>query len=342
MARKIRFPLKMKNGAEVRSLDELKENFDLESVLTYYVSGQLIAWLKNYNYDKTTADTITKVEALDKNAPDISKQLCEALGVEYVESEDVKLDEAKEKLDREKLIKQLLTEEQIEHLATNQEELDELIENGTKKVYLAFGSFYITDDSVEYIEVKDTNPIITHFYDVNEGNISIAEKYANNGIAAAQYEVGLFYSEKENSYNLAQAYMCLAADQDYIKAFKWISQNDFACFEKSYLSRIISKAEKGDIEYQMLLGNYYRRNRNIAEAVHWLNIVAQSNSLTGKRAKKMFENYDYYFVGDGVNETPSILSNIIGGMMKNLGSLLLGNISIDSSNLENTEENDLK
>ena len=33
MARKIRFPIKMKNGAEVRTLDELKENFDLESVL---------------------------------------------------------------------------------------------------------------------------------------------------------------------------------------------------------------------------------------------------------------------------------------------------------------------
>ena len=45
MARKIRFPLKMKNGAEVRTLDELKENFDLESVLGYFADGKLSTWL---------------------------------------------------------------------------------------------------------------------------------------------------------------------------------------------------------------------------------------------------------------------------------------------------------
>lgn len=39
MARKIRFPLKMKNGAEVRTLDELKANFDLESILGYFTDG---------------------------------------------------------------------------------------------------------------------------------------------------------------------------------------------------------------------------------------------------------------------------------------------------------------
>ncbi len=45
MARKIRFPLRMKNGAEVRTLEELRENFDLESVLGYYTDGKLQTWL---------------------------------------------------------------------------------------------------------------------------------------------------------------------------------------------------------------------------------------------------------------------------------------------------------
>ena len=45
MARIIRFPLKMKNGAEIRTLDELKENFDLESVLGYFTDGKLATWL---------------------------------------------------------------------------------------------------------------------------------------------------------------------------------------------------------------------------------------------------------------------------------------------------------
>lgn len=336
MARIIKFPLKMKNGAEVRSLDELKENFDLESVLTYYVSGQLIAWLKNYNYDKTTADTITKVEALDKNAPDISKQLCEVLGVEYVESEDVDLDEAKEKLEREKILKQLLTEEQMKFVATNDDELAELIENGAKKVYLAFGSFYITNDSIEYEVIKQTNPTIDGFYSVNEGNFDRAKKFADNGIAAAQYRVSLYYDEIDDNVN-SQKYIKLAADQDYINALEWISKNDCDTFDELYLNRIISKAEKGNIQYQMLLGNHYRRNRKVDEAVHWLNIVAQSNDLTGKRAKKMFENYDYYFVGDGVNETPIVLGGVIGGIIN-----VLRKFFIDSGNLDDTEENDLK
>ncbi len=205
MARKIRFPLKMKNGAEVRSLDELKENFDLESVLAYYASGQFITWLKNYNYDNTTAEAITKVEALDGNAPDISKQLCEILGIEYVKSENLKLDEAKEKLERDNLIKQFLTEEQMQCLATNQEELNELRYNGARTIYLAFGEFELLQPRVgdpgwqfnpEYVLLKETNPQIINI----KGNLYWIMKYAEQGIpvaqAAAPYEINKDAFEK--------------------------------------------------------------------------------------------------------------------------------------------------
>ena len=235
MARKIRFPLKMKNGAEVRSLDELKENFDLESVLTYYVSGQLIAWLKNYNYDKTTADTITKVEALDKNAPDISKQLCEVLGVEYVESEDVDLAEAKEKLEREKILKQLLTEEQMKFVATNQKELDDLyLLYDAETIILAFGCFYIYYDNIKYIILKETDPLITNWCLVEDNNINDALKYANEGIGAAQFSVSMYYcgkacdafesnGNKENAesikyHELEEKYRQLAVEQKDFEA----------------------------------------------------------------------------------------------------------------------------
>ena len=36
MAKKIRFPLKLAEGAEVRTLEELREHFDLEALLGYY------------------------------------------------------------------------------------------------------------------------------------------------------------------------------------------------------------------------------------------------------------------------------------------------------------------
>lgn len=52
MARRmIKFPLKMKNGAEVRNIEELRENADVESIMKYYFSGQLNLWCKAYGYN---------------------------------------------------------------------------------------------------------------------------------------------------------------------------------------------------------------------------------------------------------------------------------------------------
>ena len=42
----IKFPLKMANGALVRTIEELRENFDIVSVLTYYKDGRLVKWFK--------------------------------------------------------------------------------------------------------------------------------------------------------------------------------------------------------------------------------------------------------------------------------------------------------
>ena len=57
MAKKIRFPLKMANGTDVRTIEELRTNFDLTTVLGYYADGKLITWLRDRFYD-TEADKI--------------------------------------------------------------------------------------------------------------------------------------------------------------------------------------------------------------------------------------------------------------------------------------------
>lgn len=50
MARENRFPLIMKNGTEVRSLEELQENFDLKSAIGYFTDGRLQTWLADHYY----------------------------------------------------------------------------------------------------------------------------------------------------------------------------------------------------------------------------------------------------------------------------------------------------
>ena len=67
----------MKNGAEVRTLDELKENFDLESVLGYFTDGRLTTWLADRYYDEKAE----AVAALSADTPDLNAKLCEILEV---------------------------------------------------------------------------------------------------------------------------------------------------------------------------------------------------------------------------------------------------------------------
>ena len=86
MARKIKFALEMADGAKVRgSLEELREHFDLESAVRYFLSGKLVEWLDDRYYEKEAE----ALEAIDKDAPDLNKRLCEALGVEYDAGEDL-------------------------------------------------------------------------------------------------------------------------------------------------------------------------------------------------------------------------------------------------------------
>ena len=50
--RMVKFPLKMKNGTEVRTLEELRNNADIESIMNYYFSGQLSRWCRAFNINE--------------------------------------------------------------------------------------------------------------------------------------------------------------------------------------------------------------------------------------------------------------------------------------------------
>ena len=62
MAKKTKFPLKLKDDAEVRTLDELHEHFDLEKIIGYFQDGRLLTWLNDRDYENEAK----QVEALDK------------------------------------------------------------------------------------------------------------------------------------------------------------------------------------------------------------------------------------------------------------------------------------
>ena len=45
MAKKLKFALKLKDEADVRTLEALQERFDFEKVSAYFLDGKLLEWL---------------------------------------------------------------------------------------------------------------------------------------------------------------------------------------------------------------------------------------------------------------------------------------------------------
>ena len=144
MARKIRFPLKMKNGAEVRTLDELKENFDIETVLGYFTDGKLATWLADRYYDEKAE----AVSALSADTPELNAKLCNILEVEYQGDDDVADLEYIQRRNEKYRILSAKTDDSeildnIDIVALNQVDLYDVLDGCNEKVYLYGNKFEI-------------------------------------------------------------------------------------------------------------------------------------------------------------------------------------------------------
>ena len=143
MAKKIRFPLNM-NGTDVRTIEELREHFDMDSVLGYFANGKLVTWLRDRYYDNE-ADA---VEQLNEDDSALSAKICKAIGVDYADDES-ETDLEAIKLRNEKLMKlrQLTTNQNIidsvDIVAFSQDELFDILDEDTNDVYLCGEQFSI-------------------------------------------------------------------------------------------------------------------------------------------------------------------------------------------------------
>lgn len=143
MAKKIKFALKLKDEADVRTLEALQEHFDLEKVTAYFLDGKLLEWLEDRYYDEEAE----KIRALDKDAKDFHQQLCNALGVPYEGEDEIDI-EALERLNekREKLQQLTADKDIIAHTAQtafSQEDLAELLDENEHTIYLCGEKFSI-------------------------------------------------------------------------------------------------------------------------------------------------------------------------------------------------------
>ncbi len=178
MARKIRFPLKMKNGAEVRTLEELRNNFDLESVLGYFMDGKLATWLADRYYDIESQ----KVSELNANSSDLKAQLCAVFGIEFAEeqADNIDIDVINRRNEKKNILSQLTDDAEvlsnINSVALNQDDLLDCYDLGLSTIYLVGDTVFsipVSVTNVTYIglcgakaEIRATDDV-----DFNEKNI---------------------------------------------------------------------------------------------------------------------------------------------------------------------------
>ena len=143
MVKKIKFALLMKNGAKVRTLEELRNNFDLETCISYFIDGKLQKWLEDRYYD----DEAQALQTLDVTQLDIPA-FCRILGVS--DQPDMAVDvqticQKNEKLDA---LKQLTDDEGIlshaDETAFSQDELEALLAEGKSTIYLCGKQFTVS------------------------------------------------------------------------------------------------------------------------------------------------------------------------------------------------------
>lgn len=130
----------MKSGAEIRTIEELRECSEPETLIEYYLNGVLVRWLKAFHYDEE-AENISKLDY------ETCKKLFEILHINFSEEKlsSVNVDEIKENLEKK------VEEEKNETEETS--ELDKAKEELKKKVD------YMSEDEL----VDQFDKIVTDF-----------------------------------------------------------------------------------------------------------------------------------------------------------------------------------
>lgn len=170
MARKIRFGLNMPEKQNIRTLEELKQYFDLKAVLEYYFNNKLTEWLNDRGY----ASIAEQLNALDRDKDDFEENVCKIFRAQYkaeaagaVTAEDVEA-----LVDRKEEIRKYTDDvnilENAGNVAFNQAELNALVKgDNSKTVYLLGKEFILTAKYKNKTYIGLNTPMVK-FIDVPE------------------------------------------------------------------------------------------------------------------------------------------------------------------------------
>ncbi len=87
MAKKVKLPLDMGNDVFVRTLDELKENYNSEKAVESFLDGRLLTWLDDRYYEDEAARVRELSEQGDRDK--LAVKLGEIFGVKVETEVDI-------------------------------------------------------------------------------------------------------------------------------------------------------------------------------------------------------------------------------------------------------------
>ena len=162
MARTIKITVYM-NDVPIRTMEEMRENFDLAKATEYFLDGRLLRWLEGRYYEEEAE----AIRNLSKDDANLAKKICETLGVEYTGEEiDSDVDKVKILHEKRNKLKQLTDDEEIlshaAQVAFTQEDLADLIDDDEKTIYLCGKIFSVparVEENRKYIGILGTPEI---------------------------------------------------------------------------------------------------------------------------------------------------------------------------------------
>lgn len=210
----------MKDGVAVRTLEELRNNFDLDKVIGYFLDGKLFTWLEARYYD----NELTALQGLDKNDPDFNKNVCDIFGVAYNDTDNgVDIESFEDRNNRITKLKQYTSDpyilSKVDSVAFDQEDLAYLLDEELHDIYLCSNTFSIPlrVENKRYIGIGNVEVVIR-----SKERIDFAEKsieFENIRFDDAYAKIN--QDTPERIYALGQE----AENQgDYENAFKYYVQ----------------------------------------------------------------------------------------------------------------------
>ena len=305
MAKKIRFPLQM-NGVEVRTIEELRENFDLESVLGYFTNGKLVTWLKDRYYD----DEAMAVEALSADDTDLNQKLMSILDVAAdTEIEEIDMEVIQRRNEKLLLLRQITDDkniiDKVDCVAFNQDDLLDILDEGVKEIYLCQGDFEIP------LRAKNIT-----YYGLENPSVSL-RKNKTASISSSNIKfVGITIPDDLNN-------SC--------------ANNDSSTKDVEYYK---TKANEGDAESQYQLGCLYEKgdgvSKDINEAIEWYNESAYNGNVDAMY--KLGQLYEPKNSATPVSSPVSSFASSILNIMNGINSGQLVKSAISSEQLPESEQ----